>query len=436
MSEAVFAAGLCATRVQEPSEALVALVRDAVVAARDAALRLPPLGLLADVALIMSDARCGLTGVKLPGLDLRRYDDRVVGPLVVDRRRTALSDALASQPASMRGLAVALVTERLLEELEPDGPWWEPGALRSWLTKSPTEAWAMATQSLGQPEAHSALQARLSHMAKRGPVSFGRSDVHLVEHLSTLATRAQRVAVRQVLEASESVGEGLPRTVRPRRRSGLATSHLKEEDRYPAGGFSALTTAGSPENLVASELVYMEDGDEIDLFDVRFAEGELLYYTRDESAHLRQRRNVHVALAADLVHSRVKDPDVPWQRLVIVLGILQATVQRLVEWLARAELVVWMHPIGAGLSEEADLLELVLKTWVDIGVVKIHPLPSAEALPEAMEATLGVGETDVVWMSAGQEPPELPIEAFQHVVEATPLSGWTQVADALVRHVA
>ena len=78
-----------------------------------------------------------------------------------------------------------------------------------------------------------------------------------------------------MLEASERIGQTLPRHVRARRRDGSHLTPLAEEDRYPTGGFAALTNAGSPENLVASELVYMDDGSDIDLFDVRFAEGEL-----------------------------------------------------------------------------------------------------------------------------------------------------------------
>ena len=92
---------------------------------------------------------------------------------------------------------------------------------------------------------------------------------------------------------------------------------LTDEDHYPTGGFSSIATTGTMENLVISELIYMEDPADkdaaggVDLFDLRYAEGELLYYTRDESQFVRDHRAVGFALSSDLTRARIKDRGAP-----------------------------------------------------------------------------------------------------------------------------
>lgn len=57
----------------------------------------------------------------------------------------------------------------------------------------------------------------------------------------------------------------------------------KNTGNYPVGGISELSNRGSLENLLRSELVYSELDEEINLFEVRYVEGELLYYQRDSN---------------------------------------------------------------------------------------------------------------------------------------------------------
>lgn len=444
MSEALFAAGLCAARLDPPSPALVARARPAVAAALAGSVRLPPLGLVADVAALLQDASPRLARTALPGLDLRRYDDRIVGPLVGHRRRTALADAYAALPSSWRGAAVAALSERMCEALEPEGAgWWEPAAVRAWLARTDAEAWQVCVAGLADPEIRGALGARVGEMLGRPPMDWSPADVHLVEHLPALATRAQRLLVRQVLEAATAFDLALPRTVRPRVRSGpVLAAGLAEEDTYPAGGFSSLTTSGSPENLVASELVYMDDVQSsggIDLFDMRFAEGELLYYTRDDSAHTRRRRRIHVGLSSDLRSARIKDPGHAWQRGVLVLGALHALVERVVRWLGEAELRIVFHPIqsGAGpsgLDDEVSALSLVLGAWVEAGIAAVEPLPRPEAMADkVLDACVGA-EVDTVWVSVAEPAPKLIVPPFTVDVAARPMAGWTQLIGALAAH--
>ena len=123
----------------------------------------------------------------------------------------------------------------------------------------------------------------------------------------------------------------------------MRDTHLADESLYPAGGFTAITPGGSNaniENLVTSELVYMEDGPETDVFTLRYVEGELLYYTRDDSVFRRHRQVIGIALGADLDDARVKDRDLPWQRLILALGLFVAAIRWLTEQLGDHALTI------------------------------------------------------------------------------------------------
>lgn len=193
----------------------------------------------------------------------------------------------------------------------------------------------------------------------------------VLEHLDVLESLAQRVAMAQVLEAEEALVEGLPKRLPRRRPAGNVSTALEEEDTYPVGGFSSITNAGSLENLVSSELVYMDDDPEQDLFDVRFAEGELLYYTRDEATFVRRRRTVAMVLDASLHGARARDEVLPWQRSIVALSMVHATIVRMVSWLGEEELR-FVVVVPAVLHEERALLGLLLREQHERGLVEVR----------------------------------------------------------------
>ena len=70
----------------------------------------------------------------------------------------------------------------------------------------------------------------------------------------------------------------------------------RKSGNYPVGGISELSNRGSLENLLRSELIYSEVDAEIDLFQIRYIEGELLYYQRDSNQIDQQEEEVHIFL--------------------------------------------------------------------------------------------------------------------------------------------
>jgi len=173
--------------------------------------------------------------------------------------------------------------------------------------------------------------------------------------------------------------EGLPRQ-RPRaasRRRQVAT-RLLDEDAYPIGGFASISTKGSIESLLHSQLAYLERDARPDLFDVKFVRDELLYYSRDENQFLRRRTTLLVVLAPDVVTARTKDRSLPYQRIVLALGLLVTLVGKLGEWLSDEALDVHFVLLAASgmqpLADEQALLELLLAEQIERGTAQVERL--------------------------------------------------------------
>jgi hypothetical protein len=173
---------------------------------------------------------------------------------------------------------------------------------------------------------------------------------------------------------------------------------------------------GSLENLVTSELVYMEDEPTLDLFDVRYVEGELLYYTRDESVAVRRRRVVTFALLPELADARVKDAGVRWQRAVMALGLVLCLVRRLSVWLTAEDLrfrVVFLQDDKGQFPLEAErgLCELLLREWLERGTAEVLTAPDlASLLAEATTSTKRA-RVDVLLVDAARQASHDALEA-------------------------
>lgn len=163
-------------------------------------------------------------------------------------------------------------------------------------------------------------------------------DLFELEHLDVLDQEHLRQQVRRLIQVRESLPQASPHDLPIREEVSEVETRFMDQSNYPTGGFAELTNRGSFENLVLSELIYMGEGVDlggdaralgVDLFDVRFVEGELLFYARDSGQLLRKRRTLRLVIdMRSPLH--IKYPDHPFQLGIMVVGVALALVRDLV----------------------------------------------------------------------------------------------------------
>ena len=353
------------------------------------------------------------------------WEDQVLGRWALDPTVREAHVTLAGTPPAQRARAVAhavhLGLRRALAAM-PDLPRGNPAHLR-----------ALGAEALKSPPARfddweSALTAewRAWGLAQRDAVAqhlspgrlFHPEDLWELAHLAELPSESARLALREVNALAAAIGPCSPATARAVRvRAQEVPVDDDDADRYPAGGFDAVATRGSFENMVRTEVVYVGEGAAtpggVDLFDVRFAESELLFYTRDESPLFDARRVVTVVFDAPAAQ-RVKHPAHPAQALVMANAValaLQADLLRIfgpagshtrIRWLARSP-----EDLTAA-EEESALLGLVLAADIAHRRADLAIARTADALP---------GGTTVVLSPRGADP-ALPHHAWVRTDEA------------------
>ena len=203
-------------------------------------------------------------------------------------------------------------------------------------------------------------------------------DIFELEHHDVLSEPAQRIGCRQIIEVSRRLGEIDPRQVAVA-DDGAAETAFVDESHYPTGGLAGLTNRGSMENLVLSELVYIDRSMSIDLFDIRFLEGELLYYLRDDGILRRKRRTIHLIIDPEQILQQ-KPRGYTFQLSIIVQGMLLRIVQDLQSVFTDDAVLIHIRYLHAENDaerwrSELALLELLLRDELAQGLVTLHLTP-------------------------------------------------------------
>ncbi|MGE3806209.1 MAG: hypothetical protein AB7K24_16180 [Gemmataceae bacterium] len=400
-------------------------------------LPLPPLGFLADLGTILyvpnPVGRAGKENIELPGVPaglIRTYEDHVLGKFFADWSFERGGDALRRYQGRDRARGLAFVVQQFRERAGFTGVHLSPAILRGVLDKPPDAVLASGFELLskqGLSPLAIALYESLIAAARRCPEVLGPEDLFELERGTALSEMGQRVALRQVLKVSAQFEAQLP-LHRPRsqsRRREVAT-RIFDDDVYPVGGYSSLSNRGSIESLLHSQLAYMEGAgsERPDLFDIKFLRDELLYYARDENQFLRRRRSFVFALHADLAAARFKDPELPWQRGILLLGLLLAGVRKLIDWLSDDALrfeflfVETTEDEEHPLADERELLELILREQVANGTVHFDTIAEA-ALAEhctrlarrSLCHCLNASSADRPWAAEETESARLVLDA-------------------------
>jgi hypothetical protein len=392
--------GLWLQRAAAPTAATVRPALEWSLELASAGHPLPPTGFVADVGHAVfhpggavRQASESATGHGLPAGLARTYEDHVLGKLYADYHFERAGDALRRYQGRDRARGLAFVVNQFRERAGFAGVFLSPAILRGLLELPPEEALARGWETLGRngllpllPE----LYTDLISASRRIAEVLGPEDVFELEHGTALLELGQRVALRQVLQTTDRLEGALPtQQVRAPAGRHAVPTRILDEDTYPVGGYSSVSTRGSIESLLHSQLAFMEPDEadqRPDMFDIKFIRDELLYYSRDENQFLRRRRAFVFGLSADLVRARFKDAELPVQRVVLLLAVSVAVVRKISEWLSTDALVFTVAVIDGGdtaiLADEMGLLATIFREAIANGTVRLERRPKWSDLAE------------------------------------------------------
>jgi hypothetical protein len=378
--------GLWLQRVLPPTPATVRSALEWCLEIASAGQPLPPPGFVADAGHVAFgldwEAKADRADRPVHGLPpglLRAYEDHVLGKLYADWSFAEAGEYLRTYQGRDRSRGLAFVLNQFRERAGFAGVELSSGVIKQVLESDPQEVLAEGQASLEsdgpQPPLEELLQS-LTTAARRTAEVLGREDLFELKRRTALDDLGQRLALRQVLQAADRLEETLPpHRLRPLAGRQEVPTRVLDEDTYPVGGFSSLSTRGSMESLLHSQLAYMEKDERPDLFDIKYLRDELLYYARDENQFLRRRRTFAFVLFPDLVHTRFKDAELPYQRVVLLWALLYLTVRKLSDWLSTDALTFVFSFVGteepAPLGPELALLRTLLQEQIDTGTVVI-----------------------------------------------------------------
>jgi len=338
-----------------------------------------------------SDARhgSGMAGWSDDERALRlRYENQLLGRLLLEPALQDAREILAThrdtagptgEPYVGRLRRMMALLLRQLAPLLPRDVRLNPAHLRGVLL--PDADPQTAAERFPQPELFAQQLVALADAAQqlRWSRLLLEEDLFELAHHDTLKTEAERIGCRQLIEVARQLGEIDPRQVSIA-DEGQAETAFVDETHYPAGGLTGLTNRGALENLVLSELVYIDRSLAVDMFDLRMMEGELLYYLRDDGVLRRKRRVVHIVLDAD-ERLRRKPMGYDVQLSVLLAGLVLRLAADLRTVFSRDALqlhIHYHHPPGAGAHWEAelDLLRLLLADAADKDLVAFSSGPA------------------------------------------------------------
>lgn len=335
---------------------------------------LPPLGFVGDVAAVAFGTDGGKwtkTHSDVPGWPhtlTRGYEDHLLGKLYADWTFERASDALRRYSEADQGKGLAYLIKQFRVRAKVGGVSLSPAVLRTLAAQNPDDLLHQGYELFTRDGPNRLLIAQYEELvkaARRMAEMLDPEDVIALEQRTALADMGDYVAHRQILQATARFETRLPtRPVPPAVGRREVPTRVLDEDQYPVGGYTSISTRGSIESLLQSQLAFMETEEQPDLFDMKFVRDELFYYSRDENQFLRRRRVFLFVFDPSLADARVKDPDLPYQRIVLAQSLVLAVVRRLSDWLStdalRFELLFPPVKGKSPLTPEAKLFEILL----------------------------------------------------------------------------
>ena len=208
-------------------------------------------------------------------------------------------------------------------------------------------------------------------------------DIFELIHLESLDTEHARLGCRQIIELESALSDLSLTRIQVNEPESEQETRYVDHTYVPSGGVAELTNRGSIENLVASELLYIDENHEgINLFDMRYIEGELLYYMRDEGVLLRKRRILYFILDLD-TSLQVKPINYDYQISIWAQALLLRIYTDMARIFENDSLHAnFQYIVNANnrtyLEKEAGLLKIMLLDDIQHGRVEFNIAPGTD----------------------------------------------------------
>lgn len=426
------AEGLWLQRAVKPNPATVKSTLEWAMEIAASGQPLPPVGFIGDLGHIAlgadSDHR-PKEALHIPGWPptlVRMYEDHVLGKLYADATFERAGDALKKYSEKDRIKGIAYIVNQMQARANIPGVYLSPAVIRGLRDSNHEEVLASAMErmlSAGPSPLLVTLYEQLVAAARRMNESLVREDITALEDRSALGDMGQYVALLQIHRAKAALVEELPALcVRPLPNRREVPTRVLDEDQYPVGGYTSISTKCSIESLLHSQLAYIEErDDEPDLFDVKFTRNELFYYSRDENQFLRRRRAFVFVLSPDLIalkyHPHVLVPDMSdkdknIQRIVMLMATILALVEKLTDWLSTDAIHFEVLFVQDGekkpLAEASLLMKLLLRERIERGDATIEHVASSQKALERIQILSQ--QAQVHALIAATEPVEVELD--------------------------
>jgi vWA domain found in the FtsH ternary systems/N-terminal helical region fused to the FtsH ternary system vWA domain len=417
--------GLWLQRVIRPTATLVKPALEWALEIAASGQALPPVGFVADlgnVAYGLDRGRQTKDAAIVPGWPTtlaRSYEDHFLGKVYADWTFERAVDALRRYSGREQAKGLAYVVKQIRERGKLGGVELSPPVIAALLPIPGEQLLAMGQELLTRDGPLPLLQRQYEAIvsaARRLAEVLGPEDVIALEQRTALADMGQYVAHRQILVITARLEARLPpRPVKPLVGRKEVPTRVMDEDQYPVGGYTSISTKGSIESLLHSQLAYMEE-EQPDLFDMKFVRDELFYYSRDENQFLRRRRIIAFVFDTTLTETRFKDAELPVQRIVMVLSLVLTLVRKMTDWLSsdalRFELIFLQTPeqTTTPLKQEMELLQLLLREPLERGSASVRLLPSADAAERFLDIESRTSQVHVLDM--GLAKPRMSAESL------------------------
>lgn len=413
--------GLWLQRAVKPNAKNVKLILEWAMEIASGGNPLPPVGFVADVGIVAfgidADQRAKepVAVPRWPAALSRSYEDHVLGKLYADWTFERAGDALRKYKDTDRVRGLAYVVNQIRERAGIPGVMLPPAVIRALSTTNPEDVLNNSINGLedrGPMPLLVQLYEALVSAGRRMAEVLAPEDVIAIEQGTALADMGQYVSHRQVLQITAKLESRLPaRPVKPLVGRKEVPTRVLDEDQYPVGGYTSISTRGSIESLLHSQLAYMEN-ESPDLFDMKFVRDELFYYSRDENQFLRRRRAFVFAVFPDVVAARFKEPELPCQRIVLVQSMILALVRKLTDWLStdaiRFELIFVQDGLKNPLEDEAALLKILLREHIERGDAEVMELPDRDAVVKRLQRLTRTAQ--VHCLAVATEPFEMDLD--------------------------